>query len=82
MTVVRSYVIYITYDFSRFRHPARGMESAMKDLAILAAVWLGMFFALNRAARYSTLWAALGASAMTGFVGVYVFLVDWKLPPQ
>ena len=54
----------------------------MRDLAILAAVWLGMFFALNRAARYSTLWAALGASAMTGFVGVYVFLVDWKLPLQ
>ena len=52
----------------------------MRDLVILAAIWLGMFFALNRAARYSTLWAVLGASAMTGFVGVYVFLVDWKLP--
>jgi hypothetical protein len=54
-----------------------GMERAMRDLAILAAIWLGMFFALSRAARYPALWAVVGASAMTGFVGIYVFWVDW-----
>jgi hypothetical protein len=52
----------------------------MRDMAILAAIWLGMFFALTRAARYPTLWAAVGASAMTCLVGVYVFWVDWSVP--
>jgi hypothetical protein len=52
----------------------------MRDLAILAAVWLGMFFALSRAARYPALWAVVGASAMTGFVGIYVFWLDWSPP--
>jgi hypothetical protein len=52
----------------------------MRDMAILAAVWLGMFVVLSRAARYSMLWAAVGASAMTCFVGIYVFCVDWSLP--
>ena len=56
------------------------MEWAMRDLAILAAIWLGMFFGLTRAARYPAVWAALGASAMTGFVGIYVFWVDWTPP--
>ena len=52
----------------------------MRDLAILAAIWLGMFFALSRAARYPVPWAALGASAMTGVIGIYVFWLDWSLP--
>ncbi len=52
----------------------------MKDLAILAAVWLGMFFALSRAVRYPTVWAALGASAMTGLIGIYAFWLDWSPP--
>ena len=53
----------------------------MRDLAILAAIWLGMFFALSRAARYP---AAVGGhwrvSAMTGCVGIYVFWLDWRPP--
>jgi hypothetical protein len=56
------------------------MEWAMKDFAILVAIWVGMFFALSRAARYPTVWAAVGATAMTGFVGIYVFWVDWRPP--
>ncbi len=52
----------------------------MRDLAILAAVWLGMFFALSRAARYPVMWAAVGAGAMTGCVGIYVFWLDWRPP--
>ena len=56
------------------------MERAMRDLAILAAVWLGMFFALSRAVRYPAVWAALGASAMTGLIGIYVFWLDWSPP--
>lgn len=52
----------------------------MRDMAILVAVWFGMFFALSRAARYSALWAAVGASATTGFIGIYVFWVDWTPP--
>jgi len=54
----------------------------MRDLAILVVVWLGMFFALSRAARYPAPWAAIGASAMTGVIGIYAFLLDWKLPLQ
>jgi hypothetical protein len=54
----------------------------MRDLAILAAIWLGMFFALSRAASYPATWAALGASAMTGVVGIYVFWLDWHPPLQ
>jgi hypothetical protein len=49
----------------------------MRELTILVAIWMGMFFGLSRAARYSTAWAAVGATAMTSFVGIYVFLVDW-----
>jgi hypothetical protein len=56
------------------------MEWAMRDFAILVAIWLGMFFALSRAARYPTAWAAVGATAMTSFVGIYVFWVDWRPP--
>jgi hypothetical protein len=52
----------------------------MKDVAILVAIWLGMFFGLSRAARYPTIWAAVGATAMTFFVGIYVFWVDWHPP--
>ncbi|MDQ8728423.1 hypothetical protein [Bradyrhizobium sp. LHD-71] len=52
----------------------------MKELAILAAVWLGMFFALSRVARYSTPWAMVGACAAAGFVGIYVFWIDWNPP--
>jgi hypothetical protein len=52
----------------------------MRDLAILAAVWMGMFFALSRAARYPTVWAAVGATAMTGCIGIYVFWLDWRPP--
>ena len=52
----------------------------MRDMAILAAVWMGMFLALSRAARYSTGWAAVGATAMTGCIGIYVFWVDWHPP--
>lgn len=52
----------------------------MRDLLILAGLWLAMFFALTRAARYPALWAAIGASAATSFVGIYVFWVDWTLP--
>jgi hypothetical protein len=55
------------------------MESVMRDLLILAGLWLAMFFALTRAARYPAVWAALGASAATGFIGIYVFWVDWTL---
>lgn len=54
----------------------------MRDLAILAAVWLGVFFGLSRAARYPALFAALGASAMTCVIGIYVFWLDWHLPLQ
>jgi len=53
------------------------MERVMRELTILVAIWMGMFFGLSRAARYSTAWAAVGATAMTSFVGIYVFLVDW-----
>ena len=56
------------------------MRDLATTLAILAAVWVGMFFALSRAARYSAMWAVVGASAMTGVIGIYVFLLDWKLP--
>jgi hypothetical protein len=56
------------------------MEKAMKDMAILAAIWLGMFVALSRAASYPALWAAVGASAMTSVVGIYAFWVDWSPP--
>jgi hypothetical protein len=52
----------------------------MKDVAILVAIWLGMFFGLSRAARYPAIWAAVGATAMTCFVGIYVFWVDWHPP--
>ncbi len=52
----------------------------MKDMAILAAIWLGMFVALSRAASYPALWAAVGASAMTSVVGIYAFWVDWSPP--
>ena len=52
----------------------------MRDVAILVAIWVGMFFALNRAARYPTVWAAVGATAMTCFVGIYAFWVDWRPP--
>lgn len=52
----------------------------MRELAILAVIWLGMFFALSRAARYPTPWAALGASATTGVIGIYVFWLDWSPP--
>ena len=52
----------------------------MRNLAILIAIWVAMFFALSRAARYPAAWAALGASAMTGFIGIYVFWVDWRPP--
>lgn len=52
----------------------------MRDFAILVGIWLGMFVALNRAARYPTVWAAIGASAMTSFVGIYAFWVDWSPP--
>jgi hypothetical protein len=52
----------------------------MRDLAILAAIWLGMFFALSRAASYSAPWAAAGASAMTFVVGIYAFWLDWSPP--
>ena len=58
----------------------RDMETAMRELAILIAIWVGMFFGLSRAARYSPAWAAVGATAMTSFVGIYVFLVDWHPP--
>jgi hypothetical protein len=58
------------------------MEKAMRDLAILAAVWLGVFFGLSRAARYPALFAALGASAMTCVIGIYVFWLDWHPPLQ
>ena len=54
----------------------------MKSLAILAVIWLGVFLGLSRAARYPTLWAAVGASAMTCVVGIYVFWLDWHLPLQ
>ena len=57
-------------------------DMAIRDMAILAAIWLGMFVALTRAGRYSTLWAAVAASAMTCVVGVYVFWVDWSVPPH
>jgi len=52
----------------------------MRELTLLVAIWLGMFFGLSRAARYPAAWAALGATAMTGFVGIYGFLVDWHPP--
>lgn len=52
----------------------------MRDALILAAVWLGMFFALTRAGRFPTVWAAAGATAATGFIGIYVFWVDWTPP--
>ena len=58
----------------------KGMRELAITLAILAAIWVGMFFALSRAARYPAAWAAVGASAMTGVIGIYVFLLDWKLP--
>ena len=54
----------------------------MRDLAILTAIWVGMFLALSRAASYSTLWAAVGASAMTSCIAVYVFWLDWSPPLQ
>ena len=50
----------------------------MRELATLGLIWLGMFFALNRAVRYPPLWAVVGASATTGVVGIYVFWVDWR----
>jgi hypothetical protein len=74
------YVIYLTVARSQLRHPAWWMESAMRDGLILATIWLGMFFGLTRAGRYPTLWAAAGASAATGFIGIYVFWVDWTPP--
>ena len=80
MPRIREYVTYITYAISRLCHLERGMERAMRDLAILGAVWLGMFFALSRAVRYPAVWAALGASAMTGLIGIYVFWLDWSPP--
>lgn len=52
----------------------------MRDVLILAGLWLAIFFALTRAGRYPALWAAIGASAATSFVGIYVFWVDWTLP--
>ena len=56
------------------------MKELATTLTILGAIWVGMFFGLSRAARYSAIWAAVGASAMTGVIGIYVFLLDWKLP--
>ena len=81
ITSLMSYVIYLTYRPSQLRQSRpSGMERAMKSVAILVAIWLGMFFGLSRAARYPAVWAAVGATAMTCFVGIYVFWVDWHPP--
>ena len=78
---VAAYVIYLTYRSSQLRQSqSPGTEWAMRDVAILVAIWLGMFFGLSRAARYPAVWAAVGATAMTCFVGIYVFWVDWHPP--
>ena len=74
------YVIYLTVALSQLRHRARGWRAQMRDALILATVWLGMFFALTRAGRFPTAWAAAGATAATGFIGIYVFWVDWTPP--